>query len=93
MKITEKFAENIFFLKFHVTISTEFETKRDKFQVKRMSIHPRKKSNSFTHKRTFLSTLAVINKKFIANLVERIYGSNFSKKSVDTVLVKFRPTF
>jgi len=26
-----------------------------------MSIHPRKKSNSFTHKRTFLSALAVTN--------------------------------
>jgi len=34
-----------------------------KFQVKRISIHPRKKSNSFTHKRTFLSALAVTNKK------------------------------
>ena len=29
-------------LKFHVRISIEFGTKRDKFQVKRMSIHPRK---------------------------------------------------
>jgi len=71
-KISEKFSQNRFFLKFHVKISTEFGTKRVKFQVKRMSIHLRKKSNSFTHKRTFLSALAVINKKFIGNLVGRI---------------------
>jgi len=71
-KISEKFTRNRFFLKFHPRISTKFGTKLDKFQVKRMSIHPRKKSNNFTHKRTFLSVLAVTNKKFIANLVERI---------------------
>jgi len=53
-------------------MSTEFGTKRDKFRVKRMSIHRRKKSNSFTHKRTFLQDLTVINKKFIASLVGRI---------------------
>jgi len=56
-KISEKLSLNSFVLKFHVRISIEFETKRDKFQVKRMSIHPRKKSNSFEHKRTFLSAL------------------------------------
>jgi len=73
--VCPKFLKNspriVFFLKFHVRISTEFGTKCDKLQVKRMSIHPhpRKKSNSFTHKRTFLSALAVMNKKFIANLV------------------------
>jgi len=71
-KISEKFSRNSFFLKFHVRISTEFGTKHDKFQVKRMSIQPRKKSNSFAHKRTFLSALTVMNKKFIANLVGRI---------------------
>jgi len=71
-KIYEKFSRNGFFLKFGVTISTEFGTKRDNFQVKRMSIHRGKKSNSFTHGRTFLSAQAVINKKFIANLVGRI---------------------
>jgi len=71
-KNSEKFSQNSFLLKFHVRISTEFRTKRDKFQVKRMSIHPRKKSNSSTHKRTLLSALAVMNKKFIANLVGRI---------------------
>jgi len=80
-KISEKFNRNSFFLKFHVRISTEFGTKRDKFQFKRMSIHPRKKSKSFAHKRTFLSALAVMNKKFIANLVGRIWGSNLSQKS------------
>jgi len=48
---------------------TEFGTKRDRFQVKRVSIHLGKKSKSFTHKRTFLSALAVMNEKFIANLV------------------------
>jgi len=46
----QKFLKNspeiVFFLKFHVRIYTEFGTKHDKFQVKRMSIHPRKKSNS-----------------------------------------------
>ena len=59
----------MFFLKFHIGISTEFGTKRNKFQVKQMSIHPRKKSKSFTHKRIFLSALAVMNKKFIDSLV------------------------
>jgi len=84
-KISEKYFRNSFFLKFHVRISTEFEKKRDKFQVKRMSIHPRKKSNSFTHKRTFLSALAVMNKKFIAHLVGQIGGSNLSQNTVGTV--------
>jgi len=71
-KISKKFSRNSFFMKFHVTISTEFGKKRDKFQVKRMSIRPRKKSNSFTHKRIFLPAMAVINKKFIADHVGRI---------------------
>jgi len=78
-KIPEKSSRNSFFLKFHVRISTEFGKKHDKFQVKQMSIHPRKKSNRFAHKRTFLSALAVMNKKFIANLVGRIWGSNLSQ--------------
>jgi len=59
-KIFEKFSQNSFFLKIHVKISTEFGTKRDKFQVKQMSIHLRKRTNSFAHKRTFLSALTVI---------------------------------
>jgi len=84
-KISEKFSRNGFFLKFHARISTEFGTKRDKFQVKRMSIHPPKKSNSFAHKRTFLSALAVMNKKFIPNLAGRIWGSNLSQNTADTV--------
>jgi len=84
-KISEKFSQNSFFLKFHVKISTEFGTKRDKFQVKRMSIYPQKKSNSFAHKRTLLSALPVMNKKFIADLVGGIMGSNLSQKSTDTV--------
>jgi len=84
-KISEKFSRNSFFLKYHVRISTEFGTKRDKFQVKRMSIQPRKKSNSFAHKRTFLSALTVMKKKFIANLVGRIWGKNVSQKSTDKV--------
>jgi len=50
-----------------------------------MSIHPRKKSNSFAHKRTFLSALEVTKKKIIANLVGQIWGSNLSQNSVDTV--------
>jgi len=36
-KISEKFSRNSFFLKFHVRISTEYGTKRDKFQAKRMN--------------------------------------------------------
>jgi len=52
-EISEKFSRNRFFLKFHVRISTEFETKRDKFQVKRMSFDPQKKSKEF-HTRTNL---------------------------------------
>jgi len=84
-EISEKFSRNSSFLKFHPRISTEFGTKRDKFQVKRMSIHPRKKSNSFTHTRTFLSAMAVTNKKFIVNPVRRIWGSNLSQNSTDTV--------
>ena len=83
-KISEKFSRNGFLPKFRVRISTEFGTKRDRFQVKRMSIHPGKKSNSFTHERTFLSARAVMNKKFIANLVGRVWGSNLSQNSIDT---------
>ena len=90
-KISEKFSRNIIFLKFHLRISTEFGKKRDNFQVKRMSIRPRKKSNSFTHKRTFLSALAVINKKFycqscVTNLGFK-YHPNFKRHS-DKRLVK-----
>jgi len=39
--------EIVFFLKIHERISTEFGTKRDKFQVKRISIRPRKKIKQF----------------------------------------------
>jgi len=84
-KISEKFSRNSFFLKFHVRISTEFGTERDKIQVKRMSIHPRKKSNSLAHKRTLLSALAVMNKKVIVSVVGRIWGSNLSQNLRDTV--------
>ena len=84
-KISEKFSRNRFFLKYHVRISTEFGRKREKFQVKRTSIRARKRSNSSTHKRTFLSAPAVMNKKFIANLVGRIWGSNLSQNSIDRV--------
>jgi len=86
-KISEKFSRNSSFLEFHVRISIEFGTKRNKFQVKQMSIHPRKKSNSFIHNRTFLSALAVMNKKFIGNPVGRIWGSNLSQNSVNTVMI------
>ena len=84
-KIYQKFSRNSFFLKFHARISTEFGTKRDKFQVKRMSVHARNKSNIFAHKRTFLSALAVMNKKLIVNLAERIWGWNLSQNTADTV--------
>jgi len=79
-KISEKFSRNVFFLKFHVRISTEFGTKGEKFQVKRMSIRPRKKSNSFTHKRTFLSLLAVMNKFFFPILSDES-GAQISAKT------------
>jgi len=84
-KIFENFSRNTFFLKITLRISSEFGTERDKYQVKRMSIHPRKTSNSFAHKVTFLSALAVMNKKFIVNLVGRIWGSNLSQNTTDTV--------
>jgi len=66
---------------------TEYGTKRDKFQVKRMSIHLGKQSNNFTHKRTLLSALAVMEKKIIANLVGQIWGSNLSQNSIDTMTI------
>jgi len=50
-----------------------------------MSIHQGKKSNSFTHKQTFLSARAVMNRKFIANLVGRVRGWN---RHNDECLVK-----
>jgi len=84
-KISEKFSRNGFVLKFRLRISTEFGTKRDRFQVKRMSIHPGKKSNSFTHGRTFLSARAVMSKEFIADLVGRVWGSNLSQNSIETM--------
>ena len=76
-KISEKFSRNSFFLNFHVRIYTEFGTKRDKFEVKRMSIQPRKKSKSFTHKQTFLSTMAVMTKKIYCQSC----GTNLGLKS------------
>jgi len=78
-KISEKFSQNGFFLKFHVRISTEFGTKGDKFQVKRISICPRKKSNSFTHKQTFLSVLPVMNKNLLPNLCDESRAQISSK--------------
>jgi len=62
-KFLKNFPEIVFFLKIHVRISTEFGTKRDKFHVKRMSIHPRKKANSFAHKRTFFFSIGSDEKK------------------------------
>jgi len=44
-----------------------------------MSIHLGKNSNSFTHKPTFLPTPAVMNQKFIANLVERFWAQISAK--------------
>jgi len=84
-KISEKFSWNSFFLKFHIRVSIELGTKRDEFQVKRMSIHLGKKSNSFRDKRTFLSGLAVTDKKFIVDPVGRIWVSNLSQNSVETM--------
>ena len=73
-KISEKFSWNSFFLKFLQRISTEFGTKLDKFQVKRMSIHPQKKSNSFTHKRTFFSVLAVYHFERLTKCKVSLHG-------------------
>ena len=84
--ISKKLSRSNFFMKFHVRIWTKFGTKRHKFHVKRMSIHLGKKSNSFTHKRAFLSTLTLMNKKFIENLVGRIWGSNLSQNSIHTMM-------
>jgi len=50
-----------------------------------MSIHLVKKSNNFTHKRTFLSALTMINKKLIANFVEQIWDSNLSQNPIHTM--------
>jgi len=86
-KISEKFSRNGFFLKFHVRVWTEIGTKRDKFQVKRISIHLGKKSNSFGHKRTFLSGLAVTDKKFIASPVVGVWVLKLSRQN-DQCLVK-----
>jgi len=61
-------------------MSTEFGTKRDKFQVKRFSVDPRKKSNRLTHKRTFLSTLAVMNKNLLRILWDG-FGAQILAKS------------
>jgi len=75
-----KFQKNIF-LKFHVKIWTEFGTMR---HISRQTdeYSPWKKSNIFTRKRTFISTLEVMNKKFIENLVGRIWCSNLSQNSI-----------
>jgi len=61
-------------------MSTEFRTKRDKFHVKQMSILPRKKSKSFTLKRTFLAALAVINKNLLRILWDES-GAQISPKT------------
>jgi len=54
---------------------------------------PRKKIKQFQHKRTFLSALAVMNKKFISNLVGRIWGSNLRQNSIDTTSWLFETGF
>jgi len=50
-----------------------------------MSIHLEKKLKSFTQKQTFFSVVAVMIKKFIANIVERIWGSSLIQNSIDTM--------
>jgi len=84
-KIFEKFSQNNFLLEFHGRINIEFGTKRDNFQGKQMTIHLGKNQNNFTNKRTFLPVLAVMNRKFITNLVGRIWGSNLSQNSIHTM--------
>jgi len=63
--------KNNFLLKLCVRIPTTFGTKHDKFQLKRKSLQLEEKIKQF-HTQTFLSTLAVMNEKFIANIVEDI---------------------
>jgi len=46
----KKNSQKDFLLKFNLRVSREFETKRDNFQVKRMSIQSGKKLNSFTQR-------------------------------------------
>jgi len=77
-KISKNFSRNSFFLKFPIRISAEFWTKRDKFQVKRMSIHIEK--NQTVSQTNIPLSLTMMNKKFIANLVERI-GAQISAKT------------
>ena len=54
-KISEKFSRNSFSLKFHVRISTEFGTKRDRFQVETDKYSPRKKIKQY-HTQTNLAS-------------------------------------
>jgi len=82
-KIFEKSSRNSFFLKFYVRISTKFGTKHDKFQVRRMIIHPRKKSNSFAQKRTFLFALAVMN-RYLFPILGDESGAQISAKTQKT---------
>jgi len=52
------------------------ETRHVSAQIDEYSV--RKLSKSFIQKRTFFSVVAMMNKKFITNLVERIWGSNLA---------------
>jgi len=79
-KISEKFSRNSFFLKLQVRISIEFGTKHEKFQAKRTSIHLGKKSNNFTHKQTFLSAQAMMNKTLLPILWDES-GAQISAKT------------
>jgi len=55
-------------LKFYVGISTEFETKRDKFQVKQMDIHKKKQIKQFHTQTNIPFSLRVIDKSCGTNL-------------------------
>ena len=79
-KIFEKISQNSFFQKFLVRIYTKFWIKHDKFQVKRTRTHLGKISNSFTHKRTFLSALIVMNKNLLRILWDES-GAQISYKT------------
>jgi len=56
----------------------QISAQRDKYST-------RKRSNCFTHKRTFLLVVAMMNIKFIANLVERLWGSKLNHNSIHTI--------
>jgi len=75
-KISKKISRNGFFSETrHKNLDWIWDKTRQILdQTDEYSFTHEKKSNSFTHKRTFLSALAVMNRKFNPNPVGRISG-------------------